>query len=116
MSFVVRCWREDRRLGCGVVAALAYLLVARLTFGTRPEQVVVCGLLVVAAAWSAGTRRFARGMMPFLLMGMVYDCLRLLNPLVSKLSVWVAGPYQLEKALFGLGSGAQRITFNELFA
>ncbi len=116
MSFVVRCWREDRRVCLGVFAALAYLVVARLTFGTRPEQVVLCGLLAVSAAWSAGTRRFARGMMPFLLMGMVYDCLRLLNPLVSRLSVWVAGPYHLEKALFGLGSGANRMTFNELFA
>jgi membrane-associated phospholipid phosphatase len=55
-------------------------------------------------------------MLPFLLMGMVYDCLRLLHPLLKSLSIWVSQPYRIEKTLFGLGSGSARITLNEFFA
>jgi membrane-associated phospholipid phosphatase len=99
-----------------VAAVLVYLVVAHFTFGNRPEQVVLCALMILACLWSGGTRRFARGMMPFLLMGIVYDCLRLVNPLVKTLSVLVAPPYQIEKTLFGIGSGPARITLNELFA
>jgi membrane-associated phospholipid phosphatase len=98
------------------VAIVAYLVVAHFTFGNRPEQFLLCGLMIAASTWSARTRRFARGMLPFLLMGMVYDCLRLLHPLVKSMSVRVAEPYHIEKTLFGLGSGSARITLNEFFA
>jgi inositol phosphorylceramide synthase catalytic subunit len=116
MKLVLRFWQQDRRAACGLIAVGAYLMVARLTFGNRPEQVVLCALMAAACLWSAGTRRFAVGMLPFLLMGMVYDCLRLAQPLVASLPIWVAEPYLLEKTVFGLGSGPGRITLNELFA
>jgi len=116
MTLMIRCWQEDRRSCCAVLAVLAYLLLAHFTFGNRVDQFVGCGLILVAYAWSTRTRRLARGMLPFLMMGMVYDCLRLLHPLLTSLSVWVAQPYRIEKALFGLGSGSARITLNEFFA
>src|SRR5947207_13078938 len=100
MEFVVRCWQQDRRSCCGMLAVITYLVVAHFTFGNRLDQFVLCGLMALACLWSAGTRRFARGMLPFLLMGMVYDCLRLLHPLLNSLSIMVAQPYRIEKALF----------------
>jgi hypothetical protein len=115
-QFVIRCWQTDRAACCAIGAVLAYVGVAHFTFGNRAEQFVLCGLLILACAWSPRTRRFAKGMLPFVLMGMVYDCLRLLKPLVMSLSIRVAEPYHVEKALFGVGSGAARMTLNELFA
>jgi inositol phosphorylceramide synthase catalytic subunit len=116
LNAVIRCWQRDRVACCAVAVSLVYLAVAHLTFGNRPEQFVLCGLLIAGCAWNVKTRRFARLMLPFVLMGMVYDCLRLLQPLVMSLSIRVAGPYQVEKTLFGLGSGTARMTLNELFA
>jgi inositol phosphorylceramide synthase catalytic subunit len=98
------------------VAIAAYLVVAHFTFGNRVDQFVGCGLMVLAVVWSARTRRFAKGMLPFLMMGMVYDCLRLLHPLLKSFSIWVSQPYRIEKFLFGLGQGDARITLNEFFA
>ena len=95
---------------------VAYLLLAHFTFGNRVDQFVACGLMLFACAWSTGSRQFARGMLPFLMMGIVYDCLRLLQPLLKSFSIWVAQPYLIEKALFGLGDGTARITLNEFFA
>jgi membrane-associated phospholipid phosphatase len=116
MTFISRCWQQDRRSCCSVMIVVVYLLLAHFTFGNRVDQFVGCGIMLLACAWSTGSRRFARGMFPFLMMGMVYDCLRLLQPLLKSLSVWVAQPYLIEKALFGLGSGSARITLNEFFA
>jgi hypothetical protein len=109
-------WREDRRLCHGLLAVPIYLLIAHFTFGNRIEQLLMCGLLILGATWGPTTRRIASAMVPFLLMGMIYDCLRLLQPLLPVLSVRVTAPYLIEKALFGIGSGASRMTLNELFS
>jgi inositol phosphorylceramide synthase catalytic subunit len=109
-----RLWPADLGSRCAVVAVGVYLVIAHFTFGNQVGQFVLVALLIAGCVWSPGSRRFASSMFPFALMGMVYDCLRLLRPAVSSLPIRVVGPYLIERALFGLG--ASQTTLNELFA
>jgi hypothetical protein len=92
-----------------------YLLTAHLTFGNRPEQFALCGLMLVACVWSDRTRRFFRGMLPFLLFGISYDCLKLLQPLLPSVEVQVEWPYLFDKILFGVTTDDGRLSLGELF-
>lgn len=54
-------------------------------------------------------------MMPFILFGLIYDSMRYYpNYLFGDIDI--RGIYETEKALFGIGSGAARLTPNEWFA
>ena len=101
----------------GATAGFAtYLIVAHFTFGNRPEQFVLCSLMYAACVWSDRSRRFFRGMLPFVLFGIAFDCLKLIKPGLPGLDVQVSWPYLLDKALFGVGFGAARISLGEYFA
>ena len=53
-------------------------------------------------------------MMPFILFGLIYDSMRYYpNYLVGDIDI--RGIYETEKALFGIGDGAARLTPNEWF-
>ncbi len=92
-----------------------YLAVMGLTSGNRPEQFVLCALMLLLAVWSDATRRFFSGMLPFLLFGIVYDLTHLTEPLVRYLHVHVAEPYHFDRLFFGIPSGGSRLTPNEFF-
>ena len=112
--------RSDAIFPVRTVAAAAfgmasYLLTAHLTFGNRPEQFALCGLMLVACVWSDRTRRFFRAMLPFLLFGITYDCLKLLLPLLPSHEVKVAWPYLVDKILFGVPTESGRLSLGEFF-
>ncbi len=105
-----------RMLLLTVLGLGAYLLVMRLTSGTRPEQFLLCGLALALVVGGEGTRRFFLGLLPFLLYGVVYDLTHLTEPLVRYLHVHVAEPYRFDRALFGIHTAAGVLTPNEVFA
>jgi hypothetical protein len=107
-----------RPLPPALVATLgfgAYLLLAHLTFGNRPEQIVLCAVMCAACLGNDRSRRFFRGMLPFLLFGIVYDCLKLLGSHLPGLAVQVAWPYRVDRALFGFIAGGARLSAGEFF-
>jgi hypothetical protein len=106
-----------RYLFGAVGGMLAYLLAMRVAMGeNRPEQLILCSLMIVLVVWSDGTRRFFSGMLPFLLFGIVYDLTHITQPLVRYLYVHVREPYWFDKTFFGIPTAAGRLTPNEFFA
>lgn len=98
-----------------VAGCLAYLITAAATFGLRAEQVIVCALAVLAALWSDRTRRLLVGVLPFVLLGVLYDLSRLLQPLLAHLTVHVREPFHFDLTFFGIDTPAGRITPAQLF-
>jgi len=95
----------------------AYLAVMRLATGeNRVEQVVLCGALLVLAAYSDATRRFFKGLLPFLLFGISYDLTHITEPLVRYLHVHVEEPYRFDQRFFGIATAKGLLTPNEFFA
>src|SRR5512141_1322208 len=95
---------------------LAYLIVMRVATGeNRPEQLILCSLMMVLVVWSDASRRFFAGMLPLLLFGIVYDLTHLTQPLVRYLHVHVSEPYWFDKTFFGIPSPEGTLTPNEFF-
>jgi hypothetical protein len=101
----------------GTLGGLAsYLVAMRLATGeNRPEQVVMCSVMMVLVVWSDATRRFFAGMLPFLLFGITYDLTHITEPLVRYLHVHVSEPYWFDKTFFGIPTGDGVLTPNEFF-
>lgn len=73
-------------------------------------------LTAIARVFADGPlRRGLNIVLPFAIFAAAYGWLGLLGPHVVSRGVHVAGPYLLDKQLFGLGEGAWRVTLNELF-
>lgn len=102
-------------LGGTLAGIVLFLVVAAATFGIRPEQVGVCLLVLFALVYSPGSRRFLLGILPFVILGVVFDLSRLLKPLLELLTVHVKEPYAFDKALFGISSAGGTLTPNEFF-
>jgi uncharacterized protein len=116
-ALVARFDSTPRRLLSVTLAGMAlYLTIAATTFGIRIEQVLVCGLIAVACVWSDRTRQIFLGLLPFYLVGVVYDLSRLAQPLLRHLSVHVAEPYQFDRFFLGIETALGRLTPNEVFA
>ena len=101
----------------GALAGMgAYLVAMRLAIGeNRPEQLILCGVMMVLVVWSDATRRFFTGMLPFLLFGIIYDLTHITQPLVRYLHVHVHEPYWFDKTFFGVPTGDGVLTPNEFF-
>lgn len=81
----------------------------------RIEHFFFSGLFLVCFFASAFTRKFAVGMIPFIIFGASYDFMRVYpNYLVN--AVDVLDIYNAEKSLFGLTVGGKSLTLNEYFA
>src|SRR5262245_61128281 len=103
---------ESRRPPVLYPLAMAAFLVAMGVKGLlRPEHVLV-GALIVACYATPGSRRFAMLLMPMCLVGLFYDVQKVWT---LELPVHVAGPYELEKGLFGIPTPNGRIAPNEVF-
>jgi hypothetical protein len=72
-------------------------------------------IFIVMCVASRASRRLALALIPFALFGISYDLLRLV-PNFTVSPVDTCGLYELEKALFGITSGGERITLCEYFA
>ncbi|HMF39919.1 MAG TPA: phosphatase PAP2 family protein [Polyangia bacterium] len=105
-----------RRAGIGLLVAASYLLVtARL--GLRgPSHWLLATVAVALPVTIPVVRRLLLSALPFIILAAVYDWLGLARSFVAARGVHVLGPYLFERALFGVGSGADRLTLNELFA
>jgi membrane-associated phospholipid phosphatase len=61
-------------------------------------------------------RRLLLAALPFVILAATYDWLQLARPFVVAQGVHVLGPESFDKAVFGVGDGAGRLSLNELFA
>src|SRR5262249_3246510 len=77
----------------------------------RVEHTLVAALIVACFA-SRASRRFAVLRIPMSLVGILYDVQKVF---VIEMPVHVAGPYLVEKAIFGIPTAAGRVTPNEIF-
>ncbi len=90
----------------------AYLLLSRVLIGFRPEQLVLVVLCNGLYHFSAATRKGVTGFSVFLVYWVLYDYMKAF-PNYDYRPVSIGGLYHLEKDLFGIGSGAGRLTPNE---
>lgn len=94
------------------VVIIAALLMRRFTF----EHAVVPGAMAVLY-FLPQTRRFYPYLFPFFLFWVSYDTLRIFTPIFHHWNApFVAEPYLVEKAIFGIPGEHGRITLNEFFA
>jgi inositol phosphorylceramide synthase catalytic subunit len=98
-----------------VLVFTLYLTGAAMTYGTRVEQVLGCSLLLVACVWNERSRQAFLGLVPFVALGIVYDVMRLLRPLIAHAYIRVIEPYRLEQRLFSF-PGVHPLTLNEYFS
>ena len=92
-------------VGFVYVALVAYL------GGVRVDHVVI-GSLGLVDAYNRRTRLFVRTFLPFIVTGVVFDSMRYYCWAAIEGRVHVAGPYELDRAWFGVGGH----TWNEMFA
>lgn len=96
-------------------ALIIWLLVTWLCIGLRPEHLIISTLLCALFFICGATRRFVVAMVPFILFVVSYDWMNLL-PNYEVNPVDIEGIYNTEKALFGIGGVADKVTPNEFFA
>jgi len=92
-------------------ALLAFLVIMAWHGLLRVEHALVAALIVACYA-TPSSRRFAVLLMPMALVGILYDVQKVF---VIEMPVHVAGPYLVEKAIFGIPTAAGRVTPNEIF-
>lgn len=107
-SFNHRAWRI-----AGLVAMPAYVLWTHLTIGLRAEHLILAGVFL--ALFTAGRRSawFAVRVLPFLVVGVLYDNLRLIMHMRG--SIHVEDLYLAEKALFSVQTADGLKILPELF-
>lgn len=92
----------------------AYFLWAYFGIGWRTDHLVLGGGLALLFFSTRRTRKFVLAFAFFWIYLVLYDSLRVFpSYLVNDVSIEPL--YNLEKSLFGMGSGSERITFNEYF-
>src|SRR5262245_51964239 len=105
-----------RRAGFALLVAAGYLLAAARLGLKGPSHWLLATIAVALPVTIPVVRRLLLVALPFAILAAVYDWLGLARSFVATSGVHVAGPYLFEKALFGVGFGAHRLTLNELFA
>jgi membrane-associated phospholipid phosphatase len=99
-----------------IVGTGAFLTAMALSGQSRPEQFLLCALALFLLVWSDTTRKAFTGLVAFLFFGMIYDLLHFTEPLVRHLNIHVAGPYYLDRSLFGISTSEGVLSLNEFFA
>ena len=100
----------QRRLWPPAIGACYIALIAAL--GGLNAGHVLLGSLGLLDAYNHKTRRFLRTFLPFIATGAIYDSLRYTLAAGTAGRIHVAGPYELDRAWFGVNG----LTLNELFA
>ena len=102
----------DKRVPWAYPAALLAFLVVMGWHGLLRVEHALVAALIVACFASPASRRFAVLLMPMALVGILYDMQKVF---VIEMPVHVAGPYLVERAIFGIPTAAGRVTPNEIF-
>lgn len=93
----------------------AYYGASSFIIDYRIEHFFFSGLFLVCFFASALTRKFAVGMIPFIIFGASYDFMRVYpNYLVNEVDI--QGIYEAEKSMFGLTVDGNVLTLNEYFS
>ena len=96
--------------------AIAYLaLLSGLGLG-GPAHWLLAAVFVASAAARPRVRSALHDALPFALFAAAYDLLRVAQRFVVSQGVEIWRPYWFDLTVFGVGTGARRITLNELFA
>lgn len=96
------------------ILAFFYLVFVSFTMGIRTEHVLTISFVLACYYLHAKSRLFAKDFSPLLLFGILYDNLRLI-PKRWAGTIHVELPYRIEKALFGIHVGGQKITLCDYF-
>jgi len=99
------------RVAIAPLIGLAYIL-SLAGIGELHGSNIVLGTLGLLDVYNAKTRQFLRTFLPCIITGAIYDSFRFTMPPLTRGHVHVAGPYFLDRALFGVGGH----TLNEVFA
>ncbi len=92
------------------LAGAAYVVLVAILGGLGPQHVFL-GSLGLLDLYNERSRRFLRTFLPFIATGIVFDSMRYYYWPGVEGRVHVAGPYELERAWFGIGGR----TLNEIF-
>lgn len=98
----LRKFKNRRVIGISMLAA--YVVCTAVTMGLRPEHVIIAGAFALLFGVNQRTQQFALLTLPFLLVGMAYDNLRLFIHLRG--DVHVADLYAADVAWFGVDNQA----------
>jgi membrane-associated phospholipid phosphatase len=104
------------RAALALVLAAAYLLVAARLGLKGPSHWALAAVVVALPVTNRAVRRLSLVVLPFAILAAVYDWLGMARSFVATSGVHVVGPYLFDKMLFGVGTGPQRLSLNELFA
>ncbi|HEX4453365.1 MAG TPA: phosphatase PAP2 family protein [Kofleriaceae bacterium] len=88
----------------------AYIGVIALLGGLRPDHVMI-GCLGCLDLYNEKSRAFLRTFLPFIATGVIFDSMRYFYWAGIEGRVHVVGPYELDRAWFGIGGK----TLNEIF-
>jgi hypothetical protein len=91
----------------GVAAMLLFLVWTHIFIGLRVEHFVITGVFMALFGLSRKTAWFAYLVLPFLMVGIGYENLRLVLP--YRPEIHVADLYNTELALFGISTEAGRV-------
>lgn len=95
-----------------IIAALGlWLFVTGIFVGLRTEHIYILALLAILLFAARGTRRMVVALLPFIVFGISYDWMNIC-PNYNVNPVDIAGLYEAEKGLFGIGG----LTPNEWWA
>jgi membrane-associated phospholipid phosphatase len=112
-GYALRAWllpSAIERVTWAPLIGIAYI-VSLASIGGLHAGNVFLGSLSLLDVYNARTRLFLRTFLPCILTGAIYDSLRFTHPLLAG-HIHVAGPYYIDRALFGVGGH----TLNEVFA
>src|SRR5262245_32741025 len=90
-----------RRAGIGLLLAVGYLIAAARLGVSGPPQWLLATVVIALPVVIPVVRRVLLVALPFVILASVYDWLKVARSFVAASGVHVAGPYLLDKALFG---------------
>lgn len=113
-GYALKAWllpSAMERVAWAPLIGLAYV-VSLVSVGRLHAGNIFLGALSLLDVYNANTRIFLRTFLPCILTGAIYDSFRFtFEPLMAS-HIHVAGPYIVDRALFGVGGH----TLNEVFA
>ena len=98
-----------------IVITVLFLLLTAACIGLRAEHFLMTGLFVVLFFAAKTTRKLAVALLPFIIFGISYDCMRV-YPNYQVNPIDVQGLYEAEKSLFGISLGGTTLIPCEYFA
>ena len=98
-----------------IVCVTFWMIVTAFFVGLRLEHLLMGGLLLGMFFASEASRKLLVGLLPFVLFAVSYDWMRVYpNYMVNPIDI--ADIYHAEKALFGIGTGVDRLIPCEYYA